>query len=267
MRVDRLADLLAASGQDMFVRAEVPADAEGRLLAPAWAGGGAVLFTRPSSHGRLRLAALGDEHGAAGLVSAVVGQLPGPSTLTVPRAAMALLPPHLHPQRSDDWDWFWTASPPPLQPGEDRVRWLEPSPEVEEELRALLTSSSPRYSAEPGAADVLAWAGIRDDAGALVACAAHLEHVPGVPHLASIVSRVDARRRGLGLGRVVTASITRRLVGEYGLVTLGMYADNDVARAMYARLGYREEHQFTSGRLPGPEVSPGAAGSPVACRR
>ncbi|MDP9397857.1 MAG: GNAT family N-acetyltransferase, partial [Actinomycetota bacterium] len=228
-------------------------------------GGGAVLFARPSSRGRLRLAAIGDEHDAAGLVSTVVGQLPGPSTLTVPRAAVALLPPHLRPRRSDDWDWFWTAAPSPLQPGEDRVRWLEPSPEVEEELRALLTSSSPRYSAEPGAADVLRWAGIRDDAGALVACAAHLEHVPGVPHLASIASRVDARRRGLG--RAVTAWITRRLVEEAGIVTLGMYADNDVARAMYGRLGYREEHRFTSGRLSEVEVSSGASGSAAArCR-
>ena len=34
-----------------------------------------------------------------------------------------------------------------------------------------------------------------------------------------------------------------------GWVTLGMYSDNDAARRLYRRLGFANDHHFTSGRL------------------
>jgi predicted GNAT family acetyltransferase len=127
------------------------------------------------------------------------------------------------------------------------VRWLDAA---DDELLALLEADSPTYSARPGGEFVRRWCGVRDDAGGLVACAAEVEYVPGVPQLASIVTRAD--RRGSGLGAAVTAWLTRRLLEEGApTVTLGMYSDNDVARGMYTRLGYRVAHRFTSGRMPG----------------
>lgn len=96
---------------------------------------------------------------------------------------------------------------------------------------------------------------IRDSDGALLACAALVEHVRGVAHLASIVTRTD--QRGRGLGRAVTAWITRRLLDEGApVVTLGMYADNAAARRVYHALGYVDVQHFASGFLPG-RRSPG----------
>jgi predicted GNAT family acetyltransferase len=56
--------------------------------------------------------------------------------------------------------------------------------------------------------------------------------------------------RGRGLGKAVTAGLTRRLFGEgCDVVTLGMYAHNSTGRAVYDALGYADEHRFTSGPL------------------
>ncbi len=71
---------------------------------------------------------------------------------------------------------------------------------------------------------------------------------PGCPHLASIVTHGD--HRGSGLGAAVTAWLTRRLLDAgSGVVTLGMYSDNDGARRVYRRLGFACAHELTSGRL------------------
>lgn len=89
--------------------------------------------------------------------------------------------------------------------------------------------------------------GVRDG-GSLVACAASTELVDGVPHLAGIA--VHPRRRGEGLGGAVTASVTRAaLRAGAEACTLGTYADNEPARRLYARLGYRCEHPFSSRAL------------------
>jgi len=135
---------------------------------------------------------------------------------------------------------------PPAQPGEDRVRWLgEPD---HADITTLLRTHSGRHDAEPGQDHARRWCGVRDDAGSLVAVAAHTEFWTGVPFLASIATR--SAQRGRGLGGSVTAWITRHLLDEGSpRVTLGMYSDNDVARRMYLRLGYQVVHRFTSGRL------------------
>jgi ribosomal protein S18 acetylase RimI-like enzyme len=100
---------------------------------------------------------------------------------------------------------------------------------------------------QPGSAAARRWVGLTE-AGVLLACAADTSSVDGVGHLSSIAVHPDAR--GKGLGRAVTASLTRRLLEEgRDVVTLGMYADNAAGRAMYDALGFRDEHRFTSGPL------------------
>jgi predicted GNAT family acetyltransferase len=124
-----------------------------------------------------------------------------------------------------------------------------------DDIQALLDASSPRHDAKVGAPEVIAWYGVRDDDdGRLVACAAHTEPVPGVPHLASIATRPAAR--GRGLGAAVTAAVTRApLEAGRPVVTLGMYSDNAVARRLYHRLGYTCTHRWSSRRLRRPAGS------------
>lgn len=238
--------LVDASGEDVFVRCSVPLD-DG---VEGWAiGAGVAWFTESRRRRAGWLNVVADARTASILVE-VVAQALGSrlSGVTVPAAALPHLAAKLRPPAYNRWDWFFTATPPPLQPGEDAVVWAVP--EDEPAIGALLDADSPRHSARPGEADVLRWCVVRGDDGSLLACAALVEHVPGVAHLAGIVTRRD--QRGRGLGRAVTAWLTRQLLAEGApLVTLGMYADNDVARRIYRALGYVEAHQFASGYLPG----------------
>ena len=165
----------------------------------------------------------------------------GPTTRLVISPGRCHLPPGLR-LRGTDWDLRWIAAPPPHQPGEERVRPVEDVTAVQE----LLTASSPTASALPGDPAVRRWVGVRDASGTLVACAADTSGAPGAGHLPSIAVRPEAR--GQGLGRAVTAALVRQLLAEGNdLVTLGMYADNASARAVYDALGFADEHRFTSG--------------------
>jgi ribosomal protein S18 acetylase RimI-like enzyme len=142
-----------------------------------------------------------------------------------------------------DWDLRWLGAPPPEQPGESAVEDIA----EEAEVAALLEASSPTASALPGDPAVRRWVGIRRGS-ALVACAADTSAATGVGHLSSIAVHPSAR--GRGLGAVVTAALARRLFAEgCDIVTLGMYADNAYGRAMYDRLGFADDHHFTSGAL------------------
>ena len=49
-----------------------------------------------------------------------------------------------------------------------------------------------------------------------------------------------------GWGAAVTAHLTRLAVAEVGACALGMFADNDVARRLYHRLGFTTGMEWTS---------------------
>jgi ribosomal protein S18 acetylase RimI-like enzyme len=168
-------------------------------------------------------------------------------SVTVPRDAdRHLLPSYLLDPRND-WEWYVTWDTPPPQPREGKVTWLDDERDANA-IRHLLTASSLRHDVAPGDANVRRWCGVWAADGTLSAVAAHTERRPGVPHLASIATRSDVRREGYGAA--VTAWLIRRLLAEgSGWVTLGMYSDNDSARRLYLRLGFRCNHRFTSGRL------------------
>jgi ribosomal protein S18 acetylase RimI-like enzyme len=115
----------------------------------------------------------------------------------------------------------------------------------DEAVEALLAAAGPRSDVLPGTAGVRGWLGARVD-GELVACGALTRRVAGAGHLASIATLPSSR--GRGVGGAVTAALTRwslRGVGDE-VCTLGMYADNEAARRMYRRLGYRLRHEFSS---------------------
>jgi ribosomal protein S18 acetylase RimI-like enzyme len=237
------AELLAASGGDPFVRWQVRSD----VPLQAWDVGGAVAFVRTRSSGRRQLTVLGPPQSAAVAVIALVGAQAASTVrahgVTVPFGTLPLLQDDLRIGPGDDWDWMW-ADASTIGQGhvDERVEVLPDY--AGDDVAGLLAVASPRHSSDPGDPDVLAWYGIRDG-GELVACAAHTGSVPGVPHLASIATH--PRARGQGLGTAVTTTVTAQLLGVGApVVTLGMYADNDEARRMYARIGYVCSHRWSS---------------------
>ena len=232
------AEVLLATDHDPFARLSLR-----RPVVRGWTAGGASLWvgTDASEHVPY-LSGLGAPQAVGALLGEVLPELSHGQRVTLPRGTAACLPAWVG-LAGTDWDFRWLDAPPPVQPGEDRVVEVDDV----DALKALLTRSSPTASAEPGDVRVRQWVGVHGPDG-LLACAGDTSATPGVGHLSSIA--VDPAARGQGLGRAVTAALTRRLLaGGADLVTLGMYADNVAGRALYDALGFRDEHAFTSGPL------------------
>ena len=231
-------EVLVASGHDPYARSSMR-----RPKVRGWLLGGACAWIGTDPEDRLPyLTALGVPAAVGALLTELLPQLPARQRVTVPRGAPAHLPAWVGIDGTD-WDFRWIDQAPPVQPGEQDVVDVEDHDEV----TALLAASSPTASAQPGDAAVRRWVGMRDGGG-LVACAADTSEATGVGHLSSIAVLPSAR--GRGLGKAVTAALTRRLLAEgCDLVTLGMYAHNEVGRAVYDALGFLDDHRFTSGPL------------------
>lgn len=223
-----------------FLRWQVRTDTVRRR----WERPGGTAVLQEGRRGIPVLTVVGSPHVALSVVPEALAE-EDVRRVTLPRGAVELLHEHDAAGRigpGDDWDWFWTDTAPPPVPGEERVARLDGA---DEEIRALLETASPRHSAVPGAPGIQRWVGVRDQDGRLVAVAANEPMRPDVPHLASIATHPDVR--GTGMGAAVTGALTRALLAEGNpVVTLGMYADNAVARRMYLRLGYRCGHAFSS---------------------
>ncbi len=231
------AEVLLATDHDPYVRGTLR-----RPMVSGWAGHGAVAWRATDAEERTPyFMTRGEPAQVALLVEELLPELPDRTPVTVPRGTVPLLPAWVALDGTD-WDFRWLGEPPPSQQGEDDV--------VEvggDEAGALLALASPTASALPGDPAVLRWVGVRGPDG-LRACAADTSAATGVGHLSSIAVHPDAR--GRGLGKAVTAALSRRLFADgCDVVTLGMYASNTAGRALYDRLGMRDEHRFTSGPL------------------
>jgi ribosomal protein S18 acetylase RimI-like enzyme len=233
------AEVLVATSHDAFARGTLR-----RPLLRGWSTDGAAAWIGIDNEERQSyLSALGDPGVVGALIAELLPELPPRQRLTVPRGTPARLPAWAG-MTGVDWDFRWLPEPPPRQRGEQRVEPLDDAVAVEE----LLAASSSRASAQPGDRAALRWVGVRDASGRLLACAADTSSATGVGHLSSIA--VVPQARGQGLGKAVTAALTRQLFEEgKDIVTLGTYADNPEGRALYDALGFRDEHPFTSGPL------------------
>jgi ribosomal protein S18 acetylase RimI-like enzyme len=237
--------VLVATGHDAFARASLR-----RPLVRGWVVEGVTAWIGTDAEERMPyLSALGEPAAVAGLIGELLPELPPRQRVTLPRGTAALLPAWVGLDRGGaDWDFRWLPGPPPPQAGEELV-----VADVADALVAqLLDEASPRASALPGHPGVRRWWGVPDgraaSGGRLLACVADTSAATGVGHLSSIT--VHPSVRGRGLGKAVTAALTRRLFEEgCDVVTLGTYADNTRARGLYDTLGFRDEHRFTSGPL------------------
>jgi len=233
------AEVLVATGHDPFARGSLR-----RPLARGWVGHGATAWMGVDAEERSNyLSTQGAPASVGALLGELLPELPSGARVTVPRGTRSHLPAWVGLDGTD-WDFRWTDVPPPEQAHEHRV---EPVEDADGGITGLLRASSPRASAQPGTPGVRRWVGIRSGED-LLACAADTSSATGVGHLSSIA--VAPTARGQGLGRAVTAALTRRLLDDgCEVVTLGMYADNTAGRALYDGLGFRDEHRFTSGPL------------------
>lgn len=240
-------ELLKVTGRD---------DAFGRLdlserLTQAWTRRGAVgVVRRPAGHD-VSLMVWGSPYDLDGLLAAMFhdGSLPlEVRGVTVPAGRAEHLPALR--QRGDvaagvAWDWMWTDAAPAVPAVDDRLRLVDLHDTGDAaEIAALGHRENPRFEGWPGRGLATRWVGVRDATGGLVACGAVHRRPSGAAHLGGIL--VTAAHRGLGLGRLVTAELTARVVAEEGVCTLSMYADNTVARSLYHDLGYRTDQRWLS---------------------
>lgn len=222
------------------------------FVGPAFAVGslpdGAVALHRRSDHGVPGSAVLGSRAGLAALLDDpdVRAWVTGDTNrhLSVPRGCIDVVAARLDlGDRGGEWDWMWTRTAPPAVAHEEEVTPLDPADRAE--VERFLTDHSPRTHGQPFARPAQRWVGVRARGnGSLVAVGCAEPNQAGTPTLAGIA--VAGRRRGEGWGAAVTAHLTRVAVDEDGACTLGMFADNDVARRLYHRLGYTTGAEWTS---------------------
>ena len=234
------AEVLVATGHDPFARGSLR-----RPLVRGWVGEGAAAWIGTYAGDRAAyLSALGAPSAVAALLTELLPQVSPRQRVTLPRGTAALLPAWvgLGPGGTE-WDFRWLTEPPAEQPGQQRVV----AGAGDEPVGRLLEAASPGATAQPGDPAVRRWWGVPDASGHLLACVADTSAATGVGHLSSIAVHPEARRRGLG--RAVTAAAARDLFEDgCDVVTLGMYAGNGAARALYDAMGFATR-RFTSGPL------------------
>ena len=234
--------LLAASGGSRFVRHYVFMDDE-----PTWyAVPGAVCFSRNSRSGHLpghpSWTLIGDDAGVGRLLQRLAeadSTTRATFSLTVPVHLEPTLHQHFRVGAGGNWEWMWTTSSADPGPATASVERVAPSEILS--IPAFLAEHSPTSTAGHG--DDTQWFAIASDDGTLAAVGAY-EVARGAGYLSSVA--VATHLRGRGLGRLLTAYLTRHGVAEHGLSTLALFSDNDTALALYRSLGYVTEWRFAS---------------------
>ena len=227
-------ELVAATADHPFARFDLSA----RVVDPGLRveGTTAVAWAQHWADGRLGVIVLG-EPGDVAVLAAADGtrewvERLSPQHVTAPADAYEPLREALGLRGGNAWDRMWTTAPPPSIAAE---RDVVPQDGDDDELTDFVRTHNPHPHALPGQHPQQRWVVVRD-AGRLVACGCTEPGNTEVPLIGGIV--VDATQRGRGLGAAVTAYLTRDGLERTGACTLGVFADNDLARGLYTRLGY-----------------------------
>lgn len=212
--------------------------------------GGDVLLVRSADAGPVAMCA-GDGAGVGGLLVDLARELDGDALawLTLPRTAV------VDPGTLDalgvrpfsTWDRMSADVPPPPVPGEEAVVPLGPADA--DAVTACLLEANPGTGARPGAPDDAGWWGVRDG-GRLVGVIGATHRLGALDgrgswHLHGLGVLPSARGRGLGAALTATA-LRAGLGAGLAWVSLGLYADNAVARRLYLRLGMTVDEENAS---------------------
>jgi ribosomal protein S18 acetylase RimI-like enzyme len=173
------------------------------------------------------------------LMTSVAATVPPPWRLNVELTSYDAVPGAWRQREHHEWHWMLTRTPPPAPEG--AVEEVTSAVEID----AVLDAANPDSYARPGTPGVECWLGVRE-AGGLVAVGALIRQPDGTGHLRGV--SVLPTAAGRGLGRAVSAALTRRALGTgSGVASLGVYTDNAPAIAIYRRLGYTVGHTLASG--------------------
>ncbi|AEB44074.1 GNAT family N-acetyltransferase [Micromonospora maris] len=232
--------ILSAMDQHPFVRHSLPT----RETFRVWRGDGTLGWLLPAA----TLGPLGGVFGPPAEALELFGALTAQGVFQpgrwvhLPRLASEALDAVPSVTGHEDWDFLWTTTPPPRQPGEERVVRLSEADHPA--LTALIDESFPTSTARPGNPQVVDWYGIREG-DRLIACGA--DRTRGdVGFLAGLT--VAPAFRGRGLGAALTAGMSRALAAHHDTLALGVYPANIGAIRLYRRLGYTAAFPLTSVR-------------------
>lgn len=136
----------------------------------------------------------------------------------------------------DRWDFFVAEVVPIEGPALEEI-------DDDAAVRALLNADAPHSAVWPGNPEIVAWYGVRDDAG-LASVVALVRWESGYHVVSSMATRADARGRGLGqhVMKGVLHAASRRHLAWLGL---GVGHDNLVAQRLYERVGFLRRAAFS----------------------
>lgn len=188
-----------------------------------------------------------------GLLSRLAPLLPERFVATGPRGMTAALAPAYRPLWRRDHVKMHLAEPDRLPPRDQRAVTLGRSDLADVE-GLFATDEVAGAFFHPGLLDTGLYVG-RREAGVLLAVAGiHvIDETHGVAAIGNVATHPRHRRRGLG--RALTATLCRRLLGRVRTVGLNVRESNHAALALYAALGFRtvlpyEEAELARQRAP-----------------
>lgn len=237
-----VADLILPWRDHLFLRE----GAERWSLSRAWQGPRSVLLDAVLAGGRRALVGLGDPAALAEFVVDALTCAAAPALASLARGTWQ----HVDGDTGErsglrvtlDWDWLACESAPPNQAGEERVAPVE-RPEERAEVARLLALAYPSEWSRPSEAHGYSWWCWRDDDGTILGAAGARALSPGGPvRLGGIATHPAARRRGIA--SALTAAVAREALAQAPWVSLAIRGDNDAARNVYLRLGFRVEVEF-----------------------
>lgn len=213
--------------------------------------------------------AVGDPAALGPLLDRAAREVAPPARLTVERAAADVVPQAW--ARSSTWSWHWMSverataragtAPGQVEPSGPAAASVVLTPSEHGEVEQLLAAGNPGSFARTDTPGVLAWHGVRHPAsGSLVATGCLVDQPDGSALLRGVTTH--PAHRGLGLGRQVSASLTRAALRRAPVAALGVYTDNAPALAVYAGLGYEVVHTFVSGQVDPVDASSSTAAEP-----